>query len=176
MDRHYPNESKGGRLRNVSAMTCSRLWWWHRAPTSGHHWTIWPVRRPSSRGTFSAYHRLPSPPGTHRFARHSCRLLCQCRLDLIDLYSNVCDDNGGDADVGVALCSSCVWDMERPASIVCSVAEAARASMSPDSRTSRSVIRSAAAIELLCSWTQVGTATRCGQKKEEEKDPKTTSK
>lgn len=50
---------------------------------------------------------------------------------MIDLYSNVCDDNDGDAGVGEALClclTDCASDMGRPASIVCWVAEVARAS------------------------------------------------
>lgn len=78
---------------------------------------------------------------------------CRFRRGLIDLYSNVCDDNDGDVSVGAASCFPSidyVSDSVR-ATFVCLAAEAAKVLTSPNIRRWKTVIHSASVIVLFCS-------------------------
>lgn len=78
-------------------------------------------------------------PETHP----SCLFLCRCRLDLIDSSSNVYDDNDGDAlGGGAALCLYLIDYVSDIARLV---------SKRPNSRTLKTLIRSASVIELFYS-------------------------
>jgi hypothetical protein len=100
------------------------------------------VHRHVSLETSSASHRSPS----------SCP--CRFRQGLIDLYSNVCDDNDGGASVGAASCFplvDCALDSDRQATFVCWEAGAAMVLTSPNNRRWKTVIHSASAIALFYS-------------------------
>lgn len=106
------------------------------------------MHRLSSSDTFSASHHSPLSPENHPF-----RCLCRFLLGLIDLYSNVDDDNDGDASVDAALCFpsiDCVSDNERLVSIVYLAAGVEKASKSLNNQRWKIVNHSAAATALLC--------------------------